>query len=150
MADLDFNVPSAAEDHLGTNHSLKIYLHQLQTQVSKSMVKSWVAVLDTTQSIANKAPSTANTTPSTASKTQSTADTTRSTGNNTVHSKHNTVNTVSNKHLCIYISLCTTDGSMYLFLAGVPKQCFLLAFSGCEAIIIKLQVCMLVHCCDTR
>ena len=48
-----FNVPSTALGHLWTNHTFKLLSHQFKTQVTKSKGKSWITVLDTTQSTAN-------------------------------------------------------------------------------------------------
>ena len=51
---LDLNSPSTAQGRLGTTHIVNIFLDQFETQVIQSQVKSWLTLLDTTQSTANK------------------------------------------------------------------------------------------------
>ena len=51
---LDFNVQSAAQFHLRGNRTFKTLPYQFCTQVFKPLVHSWLTILDTTQSTANK------------------------------------------------------------------------------------------------
>ena len=145
---LDFNVLSTAQGHLGTNYTLNILRCQFDRQVIKPQVKSWLTVLDTTKSTANKTKSTQSTANKTKS-TQSTANKTKSTQStaNKTKSTQSTANKTKSTQsvrgrINIYISLIYNR-----------QKCFQTNFlhrpNECKTIYQITRICM-IHCNDTQ